>query len=94
MLVDLSATRNVNRNAIYRLVNPDEHGEGMGLFGIQATVEVLIPHGENMSIIHRVTSPGLWGVDKTTGEYADEVYMAEVNTLVMMLEYLGFKVVD
>jgi hypothetical protein len=65
-----------------------------GMVGIRASVELHLPTGNNGGyIIHRVTSPGLWGIESDSDEsYFDEVFKGECGELESMLETLCVKV--
>lgn len=65
-----------------------------GFVGVRASIEVEIPFSHG-SILHTVTSPGLWGIEDDSGQdYFREVFTDESAILVDMLEKLGVEVQD
>src|SRR5271157_2617685 len=63
-----------------------------GFVGVRASVEISIPHGR-CSIVQRITSPGLWGIEDDSGtEYLESVFNEEVEILKSMLEELNCRV--
>ena len=61
--------------------------------GIRASVEIKIPHGTGTVISHRITSPGLWGIESDSGdEYFRQVFREESEVLSSMLAELGVQV--
>lgn len=72
---------------IVKLVERDTDEEGMS--GVMARANISIPYGDG-SIHAHVDSPGVWGVDDESadGDYGDEIYSEERDTLLAMLESL------
>jgi len=61
--------------------------------GVRASVEIKIPHGQGTVITHRITSPGLWGIESDSGEeYFRQVFQEESKVLASMLAELGVQV--
>lgn len=96
----------VSRSLFFREIPKDPCGtiEGHPARGLRLSVELMIPHPDHVghSILHRVSSPGLWGIADnesairdvcrpSTGYWAD-VWAQEERLLVHMLTALGVKV--
>lgn len=67
---------------------------GFGFVGMRASIELHIPHG-GTTILQKITSPGLWGIEDDSGnEYFAECFAEEANILADMLQQLGVEVED
>ena len=63
-----------------------------GFIGVRASVEIRVPHGRS-SIMQRIVSPGLWGIEDDSGtDYLESVFQEEVGILKSMLEELNCRV--
>ena len=63
-----------------------------GYVGIQASVQISIPYRQG-SITHKISSPGLWGIESDSDDsYFNEVFAEESETLIDMLTQLGVKI--
>ncbi|MFA5137125.1 MAG: hypothetical protein WC489_07110 [Patescibacteria group bacterium] len=61
-------------------------GETWGLMGIHADAEIVVN-----TVLQRVTSGGLWGIDTDSDDsYLDMVEAEELDTLTVILKELGF----
>lgn len=80
-------------SAYYHRAESRNYGE-WGYQGIRASVVLAIPMG-NHTILHRVESPGVWGVESDCGEeYRNEVFVDECSTLAEMLAAMGVVVTE
>ena len=69
------------------------HNGDFNFVGIRASVEIKIPHGSDTVISHRITSPGLWGIESDSGEeYLRQVFKEESDVLSSMLAQLNVQV--
>ena len=85
-----------------------EYARGwFGFVGVRAAVDVPIPvagfvgagvrapGADSHTIIQRIESPGLWGIESDSGDdYFDEVFRDESAVLADMLTALGVTVTD
>src|SRR5947207_1836146 len=56
--------------------------------GVRAVAEIQVPYGPDF-IVTKLESPGLWGIERDSGEdYFEEVFQEEKSTLLDMLDSL------
>jgi hypothetical protein len=62
--------------------------------GVIAECEILIPIGNNSFRVMTLSSAGLWGIESDAGDYLDEVFEEEKDSLFEQIKTLGKAIAD